>query len=86
MTMNSSRISMLRIWGDSNQVDAKLRIILTHADDVKSENVELKEGMHVVIWDGDDEAEGVLEFEDEMWRARIVPGTGRQRHRHAEEH
>jgi len=78
--------TMLRIWGEFDEMDSKRRIILTHADDVKSENIELSEGMHVVIWDGDDEPEGILEFEDEMWRARIVPGTGRQRHRHAEEH
>lgn len=77
---------MIRIWGDSNQVDDKLRIILTHADDVKSEKVELREGMHVIIWDGDDEAEGILEFEDELWRARIVPGTYRQRDHHADGH
>lgn len=66
-------------------MDAKLRVILTNADDVKSERVELREGMHVIIWDGDIEAEGVLEFEDERRRAQIVPGTGSQRHGHAEE-
>lgn len=52
---------MIRIWGDFNQLDAKLRVILTNADDVKSERVELREGMHVIIWDGDSEAEGVLD-------------------------
>jgi hypothetical protein len=71
---------MIRIWGDIYEIDAKGRIILSHAEDVKSEQVELKEGMHAIIWDAGFEAEGVLEFEDEEWRARIVPGTIREWH------
>jgi len=71
---------MIRIYGDFNQVDEKGRIVLGYPDDTKSERVQLKEGMHVTVWDGSLEAEGVLEFEDEEWRARLVPGTGRRRH------
>jgi hypothetical protein len=56
---------MIRILEDFNQLDTKLRVILTDANDVKSERIELGEGMHAIIWDGDIEAEGVLEFEDE---------------------
>ena len=78
-------VAMIRIYGDFNQVDEKGRIVLNYPDDTKSERVELKEGMHVVVWDESLEAEGVLEFEDEEWRARLLPGTGRRRHRHAEE-
>jgi hypothetical protein len=76
---------MIRVYGDFNAVDAKGRIILFHADDTKSERVELREGLHVIVWDDSLEAEGILEFEDELWRANIVPGSGRYRHAHAEE-
>ncbi len=72
---------VIRIYGDFNQVDEKGRIVLNYPDDTKSERVELKEGMRVVVWDGCLEAEAVLEFEEEEWRARLVPGTGRQRRR-----
>lgn len=75
---------MIRIYGDFNQVDAEGRIVLNYPDDTKSERVELKQGMRVVIWDGSLEAEAILEFEDEDWRARPVPGTWRHRNRPGE--
>lgn len=70
---------MIRIYGDFNQVDAKGRVLLSYADDTKSERVELREGLHVIVWDESVEAEGILEFEDGEWRARLVPGSGRYR-------
>lgn len=78
-------LAMIRICGDFNQVDARGRIILPYADDLKRERVELREGLHVIIWDEEVEAEGILEFEDGAWRARLVPDTGRHRHEHEEE-
>ncbi len=70
---------MIRIYGDFNQVDSEGRILLSFADDTKSERVELREGMYVIIWDEELEAEAILEFEDGMWRGRVVPNTGRYR-------
>ena len=69
----------MRIWGDFNDVDAEGRVVLSWPDDVKTEAIQLKEGMRVVIWDQDLEAEGVLEFEEGKWRARLVAGSGRSR-------
>lgn len=72
-------VAMIRIYGDFNQVDAQGRVILLEADETKSEQVELRNGLRVIVWDQELEAEGVLEFEDKTWRARLVPGTGRSR-------
>ena len=72
-------MAVIRIYGDFNQVDAKGRVVLSYADDTKSERVELREGLRVIVWDEELEAEGILEFEDGEWRAQLVPGTGRRR-------
>jgi len=73
---------MIRVYGNFNQWDEKGRIVLDYPDDTKSERVELKVGMHVVVWDASLEAEGILEFEDEEWRVRLIPGTRRYRDAH----
>ena len=65
-------IAMLRIWANFNRVDRQGRVTLENVDDMKSAPVELREGMHVVIWDEELEAEGILELEEGKWRARIV--------------
>jgi len=79
---------MLKIYHDfqdPRRYDDEGRIILHWPDDLKSERVELVEGMHVLLWDGDIELVAILEFVEQMtsdepvdeWRARILPGTFR---------
>lgn len=77
-------MAVIRIYGNFNDFDEKGRIVLDYPDDTKSERVELEEGMHVIVWDAYLEAEGILEFEDEEWRVRLLPGTRRYRQTHKE--
>jgi len=86
-------MAMIKIDADFNEVDNKGRIILINVDDHMSEQVELKEGMHVILRDEEGEVEAVLEFEAHSggvlsdflgrkdkkgsWRARLLPETGR---------
>ena len=71
---------MLRVWGDFNQVDAKGRIQLGSPPESWSGpriDAEIADGLHVLVDDGDLEAECVLELDEGKWYARPVPGTGR---------
>jgi hypothetical protein len=70
-------------YNDSQYVDDEGRIILIKPDKYKSEQVELVEGMHILV-DGDDsQEEAVLELVEvvtsdgwvDTWRACILPGT-----------
>lgn len=70
---------MIRIWGDFNEKDEKGRVILRNADDFKSEAVELRDGMRVVVWMEETEVEGVLEHEAGVWRAKLDPATLRHK-------
>lgn len=62
---------LIRVYGDLGNLDARGRVILYHAEDVRSQKTELKEGLRVLVWDGDYEAEGTLEYFEGHWRARI---------------
>ena len=62
-----------------NEKDEKGRVILRHANDLKAETGEVREGMRVIVWMEETEMEGVLEFESELWRARLDPTTLRHR-------
>ena len=89
--------TMLRIEADFNNVDSRGRIILFHGDADKSGQVELEEGMHVLLWNEDVgyEVEAVLELASgemgairdsilgpkPVWRARRLPDSGQQRQR-----
>ena len=66
---------MIRICGDFNEKDEKGRVVLRYADDVKNEDVVLREGMPVTVWEDETEVDGVLEFEDGFWRARLDEAT-----------
>ena len=70
---------MIRIWGDFNRRDELGRVVLHSADDMKSEQVNLEPGLRVIIWMEDIEAEGVLEKDKGVWRARIVWETLKDR-------
>ena len=66
---------MLRIWGDFNHLDLEYRVRLDTRGslaDIRRLRSEINEGMHIIIDDGDLQAEGVLEFAGGIWRARIL--------------
>ncbi len=72
-------------FNDPRYMDEDGRLILFQPDKYKSEQVELVEGVHVII-DGDTfELEAVLELVEtptsngltDTWRARVVPGSFR---------
>jgi len=62
---------LVRLYGDLANLDPRGRAILRHAEDAESEGIELKEGLRVLVWDGEYEAEGTLEYSEGHWRARI---------------
>jgi len=70
---------MIRIWADFNEKDEKRRVILRHATDFKSEGTKLREGLRVTVWMEETEVEGILEFEEGLWRARLDSATLRHR-------
>jgi len=63
--------SLPRTYGDLGNLDARGRAVLYHADEMKREGIQLKEGLRVLVWDGDYEAEGTLEYYKGHWRARV---------------
>ena len=66
-------MAVIRIYGDFNQVDAKGRVVLSYADDTKSERVELREGLRVIVWDEELEAEGrVLTYSADTGPSPVV--------------
>jgi hypothetical protein len=78
-------LKIIHDFNDPRRIDNEGRIILHSPDDLKSERVELVEGMHVLI-DGDNFVhEAILELVEQVtsdgpvdeWRARILPGTFR---------
>jgi hypothetical protein len=71
---------MIRIFGDFNNRDEENRVRLGTEktnEDLATLADKLREGLTVLVYDGDYEAEGVLEFVDGLWRARIRWDTGR---------
>jgi len=62
---------MMRIYGDLGNLDASGRAVLYAHELKKAERDELREGLRVLVWDGEMEAEGTLEYAEGHWRARI---------------
>jgi hypothetical protein len=62
---------MLKVYADFNRLDSKGRVFLTFWELLKKERAQLQIGLRVLVWDGELEVEGNLEFEDDRWRARI---------------
>ncbi len=72
---------MLRIYGNFQQIDEKNRVELVSIPETWSGSRiddQVREGLHVLMDDGQFEAEAVLEFDGDWWFGRIVPGTGRR--------
>jgi hypothetical protein len=51
---------MLRVYAELNEKDAKGRVILLFEDLLKKERAQLQNGLRVLVWDGEMEAEGNL--------------------------
>ncbi len=71
-------MALLRIYGNFQQVDEHGRIDLGGSPEAWSGHRidgELRAGLHVLVYDGDWEAECVLEFDGGDWFARIFAGT-----------
>ena len=77
---------MLKIFHDWNNprfTDQEGRVILVTSEEEMKEEVELVEGMHVLVGDGDYDEEAVLELVqqptskglEDTWRARRLPVT-----------
>lgn len=66
---------MIRMYGDLGNLDHRGRVILYAYELNKSEVAQLREGLRVLVWDGDYEAEGDLEYYEGHWRALIDPKT-----------
>ena len=72
---------MLRIYGNFQQIDPQNRVQLGSSPETWSGSRiddQVREGLVVLVDDGEREAEAVLEFDGDWWYGRIVPGTGRR--------
>lgn len=66
---------MIQIWGDFNNQDENDLVRLDSVGslaDIKKFGTKLHNGLRVRISDGDLEADGILEFTDGIWRAKIL--------------
>lgn len=71
---------VIRMNGDFNNLITRDHVLLNTLGslrDLERLGRKLRSGLRVVINDGSYEAEGVLEFDGEYWRARILWETGR---------
>jgi len=67
---------MIRLYGDLGNLDKKGRAVLVEAEyDARREGVELTPGLRVLVWDGEMEAEGILEYDEGRWCAQIEWNT-----------
>ena len=74
-------MSLPRIRGDFNSKDERGRVRLDTVEsekDIAELGADAWSGLHVLLYDdGGYQADGILELVDGIWRARIIPGTGR---------
>jgi len=74
------RCTIIRLYGDFNHRDEQDRVKLDTAGserDLAEIRANLKPGARATIYDDSYEAEGILEFIEGTWRARILWETGR---------
>jgi len=45
--------------------------------DIRRQNVVLREGLHIIVYDDSYQSEAIVEKKQGEWYARIIPGTGR---------
>jgi len=69
---------MIRIYADFNYSGKLLPLrFLGSIADIQEQNVQLQEGLHIVVYDDQYEAEATVEKIQGEWWARVIPGTGR---------
>ena len=70
---------MIRIFGDFNALsEGRLPLSFKGSiEDIRRQNVELSEGLRVIVYDDQYQAEAVVERVRGEWYGRIVSGTGR---------
>ena len=70
---------MIRIWADFTDLGGGL--IPLHykgsTRDIRRQKVELREGLHIVVYHDTYQSEAIVERVKGEWRARLIPGTGR---------
>ena len=64
-------MGLIRVYGDLANPDPRGRVVLHHAEDEITRKAELQDGLRVLVWDSELEAEGILEYSEGHWRARI---------------
>ena len=72
---------ILRICGNFQDTEGKDRVELGSSPETWAGSRiddQIREGLHVLVDDGEREAEAVQEFDGDWWYGRIVPGTGRR--------
>jgi len=70
---------MIRIWADFNAQSGDLLPLDFKGSirDIRRQNVELREGLHIVVYDDQYQAEATVVNVRGEWYARIIEGTGR---------
>ena len=70
---------MIRIWADFTDLGGGL-IPLDYKGsirDIRRQNVVLREGLHIIVYDDSYQSEAIVEKKQGEWYARLIPGTGR---------
>jgi hypothetical protein len=70
---------MIRIFGDFNALsEGRLPLFFKGStEDIRRQNVELSEGLRVILYDDQYQAEAVVHKVRGEWYGWIIPGTGR---------
>ena len=70
---------MTRIWADFTDLGGGL-IPLDYEGsirDIRRQKIELREGLHIIVYDDTYQSEAIVEKVKGEWLARLIPGTGR---------
>jgi hypothetical protein len=70
---------MIRIWADFTDLGGGLIPLHYKGSirDIRRQRVELREGLHIVVYDDTYQSEAIVEKVKGEWLARLIPGTGR---------
>ncbi|MFZ2959788.1 MAG: hypothetical protein WA705_23145 [Candidatus Ozemobacteraceae bacterium] len=71
---------MIRIWGDFNSRDEEDRIRLNTVgslEDLDKYPKQIRGGLRIIVFDDDFEVDGILEFSEGIWKAKLLLDTGK---------
>ncbi len=74
------RLFVIIVYGDFNHRDVRGRVRLDTVgseEDLRKVRVALTPGLRVTVYDDSYQAEGIMEFVEGTWRARILWETGK---------